>query len=94
MNFDNPLPGVPLIESPFFAAAFERDGIDAETRRVARAAGRHVPERFVQFASQGDWTGFDPKQYLQANPDVAAAGVNPYEHFLMHGLNEKRRLRP
>lgn len=34
--------------------------------------------------------GFEPDRYLLANPDVAAAGVNPYEHLVRHGLAEQR----
>ncbi len=34
---------------------------------------------------------FDPREYLASNPDVTAAGMNPYEHFLRYGWQEKRR---
>lgn len=30
--------------------------------------------------------------YLQANPDVAKAGMNPWEHFLRYGLGEGRAI--
>ena len=33
---------------------------------------------------------FDAKFYLESNPDVAAAGVNPLDHFLRHGSRENR----
>lgn len=36
--------------------------------------------------------GFDGEAYLAANPDVAAAGVPPGEHWLEHGLYEGRPL--
>lgn len=35
---------------------------------------------------------FDATLYLDANPDVKAAGANPYHHFLAHGLKEGRKL--
>lgn len=38
--------------------------------------------------------GWDGAAYLQANPDVAAAGVDPAEHWLRHGRFEGRLLRP
>ncbi|MBB5460577.1 phytanoyl-CoA dioxygenase family protein [Paraburkholderia sp. Cpub6] len=38
--------------------------------------------------------GFDPKLYLEANPDVAAAGVDPVDHFVDFGRAEGRPLRP
>lgn len=37
-----------------------------------------------------DATGFDREFYLRTNPDVAAAGVDPYQHFLRYGWREGR----
>lgn len=37
---------------------------------------------------------FDPALYLQANPDVAKAGLDPAWHFIHHGKAEGRQLRP
>jgi hypothetical protein len=34
--------------------------------------------------------GFDPLYYLAHNPDVAAAGVDPLQHFLAYGWREGR----
>ena len=34
---------------------------------------------------------FDPETYLRLNPDVAAAKVDAAEHYLMFGINEKRK---
>ena len=33
---------------------------------------------------------FDPDFYLESNDDVATAQADPGEHFLRHGLDEKR----
>ncbi|GHE20547.1 hypothetical protein GCM10017767_10680 [Halomonas urumqiensis] len=33
---------------------------------------------------------FDPKLYLEFYPDIRAAGVNPLEHYLLHGKSEGR----
>lgn len=33
---------------------------------------------------------FDAAWYLQQNPDVAAAGVDPYQHFQQYGISEGR----
>ncbi len=33
---------------------------------------------------------FDPAHYLRASPDVAAAGVDPFEHYLLYGYREGR----
>jgi hypothetical protein len=38
--------------------------------------------------------GFDPKLYLEANPDVAAAGVDAVDHFVEFGRAEGRPLQP
>ena len=37
---------------------------------------------------------FDADLYLEANPDIAAAGINPYEHLIRYGIQEGRRWRP
>ncbi|MFL5240429.1 MAG: phytanoyl-CoA dioxygenase family protein [Rhizomicrobium sp.] len=36
---------------------------------------------------------FDPEAYLYLNPDVAAAGGDPAQHYLTHGAREGRRFR-
>ena len=33
---------------------------------------------------------FDPAWYLARNPDVAAAGLDPFEHYLLYGAREGR----
>ncbi len=33
---------------------------------------------------------FDRKFYLESNPDVAASGADPFEHYLLHGSKEGR----
>ena len=38
--------------------------------------------------------GFDAKLYLEANPDVAAAGVDAVDHYVEFGRAEGRPLRP
>ena len=35
---------------------------------------------------------FDPQAYLEANPDVAEAGIDPLWHYLNHGIDEGRKL--
>lgn len=37
---------------------------------------------------------FDARYYLAAYPDVAAAGMDPLQHFLLHGLDESRDPHP
>jgi len=38
--------------------------------------------------------GFSTKAYLEANPDVAEAGLNPLVHWLRHGKQEGREIKP
>lgn len=38
-----------------------------------------------------DWPYFDADWYLQKYPDVAAAGVDPKLHYVLHGRFERRR---
>jgi len=37
--------------------------------------------------------GFDKEAYLRLNPDVAAAGEDPADHYRKHGRAENRRYR-
>ncbi|GAC1657546.1 MAG: hypothetical protein NVS9B12_09680 [Vulcanimicrobiaceae bacterium] len=37
---------------------------------------------------------FDAELYLEANPDVAQAGIDAGVHYVRYGKNEGRRLRP
>ena len=48
------------------------------------------PKQINHAAAAQLFSSFDPSCYLQANPDVAAAGANAYEHLIRHGLNEER----
>ncbi|GGW48461.1 glycoside hydrolase family 99-like domain-containing protein [Alishewanella tabrizica] len=37
---------------------------------------------------------FNTEHYLKCNPDVAAAGINPYIHYVCNGINEGREAVP
>jgi hypothetical protein len=91
----------PMTSDPFYGSIGFRKLTNVATGEVMahRYAGHEVPEGFVQATdpSVRRWAPaepFDASLYLEANPDVAAAGVNPFEHYLMHGRFEGRRLRP
>ena len=64
--------------------------------KFARLAGISIPivrrdEGFEDGAFReyvGLW--FDTESYLRSNPDVAVHGVDPVEHWLKHGINERR----
>ncbi|ELA00670.1 capsular polysaccharide biosynthesis protein-like protein, partial [Cupriavidus sp. HMR-1] len=76
---------LPLFDSEFYAAQLR---------------GCHIPVGMTlldHYLAEGAAQGFDPSPlfstsaYLMFNPDVAAAGVNPLEHFVKSGEREGRR---
>ena len=58
---------------------------------------RTIEDLTVQTIQQSkkllDFSSFDESLYLELNPDVAIAGVNPIEHFLKFGIKEGRKWR-
>jgi hypothetical protein len=57
--------------------------------------GARMSEDFMALAVSGAWEVMDPKDfdaaaYLRANPDVAEAGVDAWEHYLRFGRSEGR----
>jgi hypothetical protein len=97
--FDDCAYYTPLLSDAVMGHIDFRRLVDISTGQTVpnRFAGQDVPETYIDACIGGDvWTAlgnFDPQAYLAANPDVAQAGVNPAEHFLMHGFREKRRLK-
>ncbi|WP_186424465.1 hypothetical protein [Pannonibacter sp. I15F10I1] len=55
----------------------------------AQFAERHY-DNHGRFEGANPNTTFNTKDYLTANPDVAAAGVNPFTHFMNFGAKEGR----
>ena len=55
------------------------------------------PLPFVEMMSSGSAVlsqeTFDAVSYLTDHPDVAAAGVDPWKHYVEHGMREGRRAR-
>ena len=35
---------------------------------------------------------FDPHRYLELNPDVANASIDPFEHYIKYGIKEGRSI--
>lgn len=60
----------------------------AGRRRYPRGRRYHSPMTAPTLPAD-----FDPAAYLALNPDVRAAGVDPAEHWLAHGVAEGRRWR-
>lgn len=76
VDIDAPVHGG-VIENSAGSAAVEREPND----RLETVVAWH-PELPVDF---------DGQVYLELNPDLMAAGVDPAEHFLAHGAGEGRR---
>jgi glycosyltransferase involved in cell wall biosynthesis/Tfp pilus assembly protein PilF len=72
---------------------------DAKTHTgVIRSPEASLPLSFraltedARRATEPAWSGhFDAEWYLRRNPDVARSGMDPLEHFLLHGLKEGRK---
>ncbi|HZX28255.1 MAG TPA: phytanoyl-CoA dioxygenase family protein [Telluria sp.] len=97
--FDDCAYYTPMLSDPFYGKIAFRRLHDIRTARPVpqQYAGHLIPQEFTEASIPAMFRvddGFDPALYLQANPDVAAAGVNPLEHYLAHGRKEGRRLRP
>jgi hypothetical protein len=91
----------PMMSDPFYGSIAFRTLTNIATGEPMdnRYAGHQVPPRFIEASNPEElqWNedqSFDAELYLAANPDVAAAGANPAEHYLAHGRGEKRKLRP
>ena len=84
-----------------YIAAGEAEGRDpCAYFDVGWYAGQHGPEpgrtllaHFLARRFDGavsPLAGFDPVHYLARYPDVAAARVDPFEHYLLYGYREER----
>jgi hypothetical protein len=90
---------VPMLSDPMYGSIAWRRLVDIATGQPMpqRHLGLPIPEPFLKATVplQLRWLdGFNGAQYLLANPDVAAAGMDPAEHYRLHGRAEKRKLRP
>lgn len=99
--FDDCAYYTPMMSDPFYGSIAFRELTNLLTGETVpnRVAGHAVPRGFLDATVPGQtqWDtapAFDPALYLLANPDVAAAGVDPSLHYLQYGRQEKRRLRP
>ncbi|MGC9505128.1 hypothetical protein [Baaleninema sp.] len=67
----------------------EFDGMEIDTRSISRG-DTPVTLRSQSYFDPITGYGFDEAEYLQRNPDVAAAGVDAWEHFTTFGAMEGR----
>ena len=97
--FENCAYYTPMMSDPFFGKIDFRKLVNINTGLPMphHYAGETISTHFIDVTdpAQPDLDAeFDPVLYLAANPDVAANGANPFEHYLRYGRKEKRRLRP
>ena len=76
----------PLFEPEYLKTAYSEFSMFRDHRELFIAWLRH-PQRKVFVPTQR----FDASQYLRFYPDLRAARVDPFEHFISHGLAEGRR---
>jgi len=81
----------PLLSDPFYGRIAFRDAADISTAQplAHTVSGHPVPENFIRIVRPLP-PDFDPEAYLRVNPDVAAAGCDPREHYLSFGFRESR----
>lgn len=104
--FENCAYYTPVTSDPFFGSIEYRRLRDVGTGELRENmyAGLPVPKENIDRAlrNMDAYTederplpqGFDPQNYLAANPDVRAAGMDPLEHWRAFGYAEGRKLRP
>ena len=54
--------------------------------------GHYLTEGWRRRLNPNAW--FSTRYYLDTNPDIAAAGIEPFQHFIEHGRAEGRRFAP
>ena len=65
-------------------------GVERFTITVAAATGGVAQNPSTALVIGPQDPLFDAPYYLAHNPDVAAAGVDPYQHYLLYGYKENR----
>jgi hypothetical protein len=89
----------PMLSDSFNGTSAFRDIVDISTGREMPNvyAGSRISTRFrslVDAQAPRLPADFDAERYLAANPDVAAAGMDPRRHYLEFGYREGRPLTP
>ncbi len=88
----------PIFSDPAYGQTYYRRLTNIQTGQAMQQsyAGWPIPDAHLQASRGAQPDGpfiFDAQAYLDANPDVAQAGVDALEHYLRHGHAERRRLR-
>ena len=85
--FDDCAYYTPMLSDPIVNAIFFRQPFNIQTGEPVRN------KRGLPTLVQSLFPGFDPAAYLAANGDIAAAGADPFQHYMEHGWKEGRPLR-
>ncbi|MCX4140334.1 phytanoyl-CoA dioxygenase family protein [Paraburkholderia sp. SEWSISQ10-3 4] len=93
----------PLSSDPMYGAIKFRDPMNILTgeRSPNKYCGYDIPGEFVELATRLQQidraaplpADFDAAEYLAANPDVMAAGVDPIHHYRYFGAREGRAIK-
>jgi hypothetical protein len=75
-----------------FDVAYYRRTQATDLDRAADAFGHYVQEGWKRGLDPAPW--FSTAHYLDDHPDVAHAGLCPFEHYANRGRYERRRVRP
>ena len=81
-----------LPETVDFVLNFNADYSDQFVRTIIDALLKLDQKATEAAVLAAGISNFDPVRYLEFNPDVANARMNPFEHFIRFGFSEKRRL--
>lgn len=76
----------PMVSDVLIGKLLLRDPVDI-------SSGEHVPNIYVDVRLEDVETlpaDFDGERYLQLNPDVRAANLDPVEHYMRFGIHERR----
>lgn len=69
----------------------ENDKFSCAVQPIASLSNDQI-NIFKELFTQRDFPSFDPDIYKELHPDVEAAGVDPYRHYLEFGIKEGRRI--
>ncbi|HWS66620.1 MAG TPA: glycosyltransferase [Steroidobacteraceae bacterium] len=64
--------------------------LNSEVRRIREEITALQQRLEVSSAALKSFVEFDPDRYLSLNQDVATSDINPYEHYIRFGYQEKR----
>ena len=64
--------------------------IDEQRRQYDATRADFAPWRLAGQNALAQLNGFDSNAYIKQNPDVGAAGMDGYQHYLQYGQNEGR----